>query len=460
MVTDKPVQGPGTDRPLNRLKTMYELRAYVDSMYAGGRKAKDEGRPVAWCMLSIPTPILTAMGIEAVFPENYGTICASSGAAATFLERAEIEGFPSHMCGYCRNGLGYAAMMSDLGGLIPPEAPGGGIAKPNLLVGSGAVCDARYKFFQALGRYFDVPVYIIEAPSPGQRESLMEGAHERTIRFMVKEYKEFVSFLEKFLGRKMDWDKIGNVQSARELDTVWWETNELRKARPGPMHSRDFWSSMSGALYKAGDAQEMTTLYRKMYQEVKGRVDNKIAGINTKEKYRMTFQGLPPWHSLGFFDKLAARGWNFVHESSYHPAKPSEADVSGISDPMERYVRMNSRSLADTIDRDFDPDEAAVIKEEIKRQGFSHRLSARNVREFQCDGAFLHPLLTCRAFSAPLYLYQKQLMEVYKVPSFILEGDTVDLTLFDPVAGIKKAEAFEETMDYYKEVRRKEGLEW
>ena len=88
MVTDKPVQGSSTDRPLNRLRTMYELRAYVDSMYAGGRKAKDEGRPVAWCMLSIPTPILTAMGIEAVFPENYGTICASSGAAATFLERA------------------------------------------------------------------------------------------------------------------------------------------------------------------------------------------------------------------------------------------------------------------------------------------------------------------------------------------------------------------------------------
>ena len=51
-------------------------------------------------------------------------------------------------------------------------------------------------------------------------------------------------------------------------------------------------------------------------------------------------------------------------------------------------------------------------------------------------------------------------MEAYKVPSLILEGDIVDLTLFDPVAGLLKAEAFEETMDYYKEVRKKEGLEW
>ena len=55
---------------------------------------------------------------------------------------------------------------------------------------------------------------------------------------------------------------------------------------------------MSGALYKAGDANEMTVLYSKMYDEVKNRVDNKIAGINREEKYRLTFQGLPPWHSL------------------------------------------------------------------------------------------------------------------------------------------------------------------
>ena len=460
MAAQNPVEGSRADRPINRLKSMYALRAYVDSMYDAGKDAQDEGRPVVWGMLSIPTPILTAMGMKVVFPENYGTICASSGAAARFLERAESDGFPSHMCGYCRNGLGYASRMSELGGQIPQEAPGPGLPKPALLVGSGAVCDSRYKFFQALGRYLDVPVYIVESPAGGQRESLAEGAHERTVQFLIKEYEQLVTYLEKFLGKRMDWDQLGETRSTKELDTVWWTANELRKARPCPMHSRDFWSSMSGALYKAGDATEMTVLYRKLFDEVKDRVDNKIAGINRKEKYRLTFEGLPPWHSLGFFDKLAERGWNFVHESNYHPARPVEVDVSHIGDPMERYVRSGSRSLAATIDRDFEPAEAAEIKEEIRRQGFSNRLAARNVREFQCDGAFLHPLLTCRAFTAPLYLYQKQIMETYKVPSLILEGDIVDLSLFDPVGGLKKAEAFEETMDYCREVRRKEGLEW
>lgn len=460
MTTEKNIRGPGADRPLNRLKSMYELRAYVDSMYEGSREAETEGRTVAWGMLSIPTPILTAMGIEVVFPENYGTVCASSGAAAGFLERAESEGFPGHMCGYCRNGLGYAARMADLGGRVPPEAPGGGISRPSLLVGSGAVCDARYKFFQALGRYLDVPVYILEAPAGGQRESLKEDAHERTVRFLIREYRQFITFLEDFLGKKMDWDKVGEIRSTQELDTVWWNINQLRREKPCPMNSRDFWSSMSGALYKAGDPEKMTVLYQKMYDEVKDRTDKKTAGINRKEKYRLTFQGLPPWHSLGFFDQLADRGWNFVHESSYHPARPVEIDVSHFSDPLERYVRANTRSLASTIDRDFEPEAAREIKEEIMTQGFSHRLAARNVREFRCDGAFLHPMLTCRAFTAPLFLYRKQIMDVYKVPSLILEGDIVDLSLFDPVEGLKKAEAFEEMMDHYKDVRKKEGLEW
>jgi hypothetical protein len=51
-------------------------------------------------------------------------------------------------------------------------------------------------------------------------------------------------------------------------------------------------------------------------------------------------------------------------------------------------------------------------------------------------------------------------MEVWKVPSLVIEGDIVDLTLFDPADALRKAEAFEETMDHYKKARREAGLEW
>ena len=447
-------------RPINRLKSMYALRALVDQMYQGGIDAGKQGRPVAWCMQDPFTgPILNAMDIESVYPENFGTVCAASeGAAAAFLERAEADGFPTHLCGYARNCLGYTARMLDMDG-IPPEAPGGGMPRPTVLLASGIACDSRFKWFQALGRYLDAPVYIAETPMPGAKESLMEGAHERDIKVYTQEIRDLVAFLEKTTGRKMDWDKFSReVDATMEMDKAFWEVNELRKARPGPMHSRDFWSSMTASLFRASNPTAVKELYRQMYEEVKYRVDNKISGINREEKYRLLFEGIPPWHSLKIFDELAERGWNFVTERIYHPPRP--IDLSMYSDPAERLARYRFQGMSHLIDAEFAPEEAAQIKAEIMEKGFSDKVSVRYARDYQVDGAFIHSVLSCRALSAPLNLFQAQVMAVWKVPSLTVEGDMVDTSLFDPAEVLRKAEAFEETMDYYKKVRQQAGLEW
>ena len=81
-------------------------------------------------------------------------------------------------------------------------------------------------------------------------------------------------------------------------------------------------------------------------------------------------------------------------------------------------------------------------------------------KTYQCDGALLHPLLTCRTATNHLMLVQDRLLNKLKVPSLVSEGDIVDLKLFNYADTMRKAEAFEEMMDHYKEMRRKEGLEW
>lgn len=139
-------------RVISKLESVYPLRALVNDMYKRGVEASKEGKPVAWGMLNwwYGDLILKAMDIEAVYPENFGTVCAAFGAAPAYLQRCDSEGFPNHMCGYARNGIGYTAIMHDLGE-IPPDAPMGGMPKPMLLMGSGFLCDARYKWFQAVG---------------------------------------------------------------------------------------------------------------------------------------------------------------------------------------------------------------------------------------------------------------------------------------------------------------------
>ena len=78
-------------------------------------------------------------------------------------------------------------------------------------------------------------------------------------------------------------------------------------------------------------------------------------------------------------------------------------------------------------------------------------------KTYQCDGALLHPLLTCRSATNHLMLVQDRLLDKLKVPSLVAEGDIVDLNLFNHADTMRKAEAFEEIMDHYREVQAKRG---
>jgi benzoyl-CoA reductase/2-hydroxyglutaryl-CoA dehydratase subunit BcrC/BadD/HgdB len=441
------MSGEKKEKTIKRLKAMYPLRSLVDKMYERAVEYNEEGKPTAWCMVNWwgADAVLRTMDIAAVYPEDYGAVCAAFGTAQAFLDRCNSDGFPDHLCGYARNGIGYASRMKELGG-IPPEAPMSGMPKPTLLLCSGYFCDTRYKWFQSLGRYLDAPVWLLEMPHPGVRESLSgDGTQKHIIEFMVKELREFIAFLEHLVGKKMDWDKLDEVvNDLIEMNRVWHEVNELRKAKPCPMHSRDFWSCMPASLYVAEDPGKTAVLYRNLYDEVKEKIDKKEAAI-PEEKYRLAFAELPPWHSLGFFDKLAERGWNFVVESwSYHPPKPT--DLSKISNPLERIARHTYRHFAGFFE------EAYKNGEHLGYFGYPY---LDYVKEYECDALVAHPLLTCRTATNHLAYVQDRLMKVLKVPTIVIEGDIVDLKHFNPEEALTRAEAFEEVIEHYREVRKK-----
>ena len=444
---------PKPGKAINRLKSMYPLRNVVNEAYLTTLMASQAGNPTAWSMLNWweGDILLKAMDVEVVYPENYATIAASMGQAEGYLALADAEGFPAHLCGYARTTLGYTKrMMVDEAGRVPPDAPLGGMARPTLLVGAGTACDARYKWFQALGRYFDCPQWVLELPHLGVKEFQEDGAEEAAVRFVVAELRAFVAFLERLLGRKMDWAKLeAVVDLALKIQRVFHEVNELRKHRPCPMHSGDFWSAMPGCLFLTGHLPKVLELYEDMHREVAERVAQGVAGIAVPEKYRLLFAELPPWHSLKFFENLAERGWNFVVESyAYHPVVPM--DLSAVSDPLERIARICMRFF-----------------HLRHRQAFSDGVSYAFVapyldsaRTYRCDGAFLHPLLTCRTASAHLQATQDVLIRKLRVPSLLAEGDIVDIRLFNPERTLIQAEAFEATMDHYREERRQAGSDW
>ena len=96
------------------------------------------GKKVAWCSNNIPSEILEAMDITAVYLENYATVCASKRLSSAFCREGERAGFSQDVCGYARILMGYL-----LGGEDLPEAPYSGPAEPDILIVNSYSCDSR-----------------------------------------------------------------------------------------------------------------------------------------------------------------------------------------------------------------------------------------------------------------------------------------------------------------------------
>lgn len=109
-------------------------RKYYAESQSGAKKQK-----VAWCSNGIPSEILEAMNINAVYVENYATVCASKRLSSAFCQAGERAGFSQDVCGYARILMGYL-----LGGDETLERPYGGLANPDFLVVNSYSCDSRH----------------------------------------------------------------------------------------------------------------------------------------------------------------------------------------------------------------------------------------------------------------------------------------------------------------------------
>jgi hypothetical protein len=76
------------------LETAREAGYFGKKMLKNAYIAQTEGRPIGWSMVTWYEGelIAQAMGMELVFPENYGAMCAAFGLAEPYLERCDIDG--------------------------------------------------------------------------------------------------------------------------------------------------------------------------------------------------------------------------------------------------------------------------------------------------------------------------------------------------------------------------------
>jgi len=432
-------KGEGTHKTTARkwTESAKKVRGLVKDMYT---RALVEEKPVAWVMLSMINELFLAMDVLPVYPENYTSLCASKRVADPFIQRAEADGYSNVICSYARTGLGYAACWQDTGA-IPDFAPDGGMAKPVMLVGSGFMCDTRYKWFQALSRYLEVPCYNFDMPIPPSGRARRPDAMMHYLNYILAQLRGLIAFMEETLGRKMDWDRLDEiVRRAEKTNALMYDAFVLAaSAEPCPMPAQDTFDSFVPASYMSGSVEALE-FYQGLYDEVKQRADKKESLI-PDEKYRLIWGGgIPPWHTMDIFNYVEDRGGVFVYQTSYQPLAPVEVP-DNVTDPLMRMLLMRSMPAATRIAKEHGLQQSGL-------GGFSGMFSpVFFVKPFNAQGVVMSMLRSCRSATIGQIHQRRLLAEHSTAPVLILEGDMVDIRDHPEAEWKMKLDAFLETME-------------
>lgn len=437
--TPNEAHGKETIQPARKrdIGAVVEISKLIRLHYKRLHEAAAAGEPIAYVMVGWPQEILRAMKVNCAYTENYAAVCASKQEVLPFLTLSENDGFSRDLCSYAQAWIGYTAELAKSGQSTVSSAPWGGLPKPSFLLGRGQ-CEAGYKGFQVLSRYLDVPMFVydnklIEHPTGFDWEDT--DVQRRYIAYIKGQIQESVYFLEKVLGRKINWDDVSEAMKRHhEARQFWHETHDLRRNKPCPIGTRDMVTAMFPLYFMMG-SQEGLDAYRKLYNEVKARADSKMGAIPGEEKYRLMWGGIAQWHNLAFFNSLEEAGGVFVIDHYYRDAFP-QIDVSNPLQALaERHFWEHAQTIARAKSKQFgDVGDG--------RTGLYLDLAQR----YDINGIIFHLIKTCRPVSVGWIHVYETLRDRLKMPTYLLEGDIVDKRQFDEQQVKRNVASFVELM--------------
>jgi benzoyl-CoA reductase subunit B len=460
----------GKQEARKKRKTATEAASKIGGMVkaaiGGTVKAKEEGKKLAYSFIVCSyDEIIRAMDIVPVWTENYAGICGAKRDAQRFLERAESLGFSRSLCTYALCGLGFDQWREELGEM-PPDAPWGGQARPDMMLSSGQIlCDPRNKWYQACQQFMpDVPIYDVGLPWPMYEDDIeLSEIQDYYISYIVSELRGLVEFLKEQTGRKMDYDRLRELVDLGERTwNLIWETYELRRAVPTPMGTGDAMNTMVPMVFMLG-TQEGYDFFAELNRELKEKIA-KGEGVVPDEKYRLLWGGgLPSWFALTDFNYFNSKGAVFPVETTYRMIEPTyRLNIPDTDDPIERLAWRWLGYWTYWFDKakkrpGSEPDVERLIQ---------------YIEDYRIDGVVMHEAFSCRTWHLGLIWQLNQLKKIYKpipvlvlgskeennlehreLPSLILESDIVDISSYSEVDTRARIDAFIETLESTKKSR-------
>lgn len=385
------------------LKATKNLQVLMGNLDRDMREAKSEGKKIAWGTGSAPMDILLAMDIIPTYPESYIAACGASRSATPLCEMAEEMGYSQDICSYSRSGIGFNSLENPESLKIPPPP------KPDIILGCTG-CNTHVKWWEQLGRHFNVPVLMLETPFI--HKDLSRDDIQGAIKYVENQLKEMVRFISEFCGKPYNYDKLQEcVSNTAEAAKLYQEFVNTGKTRPSSISAFDCFTHLAPLMQGRGFAESID-YYQILVKEARQRVKDGFSAVGT-ENYRLYLDNIPVWYKVGWLSRrLAGQGACAV--TSVYPWFWIDMFAGQDGErPLESIAERQQLAVANHF--------------------AEHRIQwlSELTREFSVDGLLVPACATCKMYLPEQGVIIRETQKKTGLPAGFIEGDMVDERYFD-----------------------------
>ncbi|MCK9390896.1 MAG: 2-hydroxyacyl-CoA dehydratase family protein [Syntrophales bacterium] len=403
-----------TEKDKRKIKSVKKMKEIMTLYYIDAKTAAENNKKVAWITSGGPVEPLIAMDIIPVYPENHGAMIGASKMGVDLCEKAEAMGYASDLCSYARSDISCATVNG---------GPIGGLPKPDMLICCNNICGTVLKWYEIQARYFNVPLFIFDTPF------CHTGYYEEMRRYVRSQVDEYIEFLEKTAGRKLDKDRmeeVGRLSVAGQR--MWQAVLDTTVNKPAPMSAFDAFFHLALIVTLRG-TQTAVDYYQELLDEMNQRVKDGIGAV-PNERYRLLWDNLPIWYRTKWLsEKFAA------HDACLVADTYTSAWCGAL-----RYIDENDflNSMAEGYSRiylNIGVDEMA-------------RTVCDMVDKYDVDGLVIHSNRSCKPYSLGQYDIQRIVEAKKGIPSLMIEADMCDERMFSESQIETRIEAFIEMLKH------------
>lgn len=367
--------------------------------------------------------LLEGFAAVPIYPEINALQLAIRHQSLGPILAAEDMGYAADNCAYVKADIGcYVKGITPAGGKMP---------KPTLLLCNFVGCNTYAKWFEHVAALTGAPLYMLDVPFlRGDQPS------QADIDYVVRQLHEVVTLLERLTGRRFDYARFQQaVDWSRQTEEIWSQIKHLAQHVPSPFDAYFDAITLMGPLYVHRAKRQGLEFFQAALAEFQQKCDLN-QGIYDQEKFRLVFEGPPPYPHFRTFRDMFAK-WKACAVASTYSTVGGLWEFGFRHDP----------------ERPFDSVAMHMLAHNVTNRNYLQRYEQihRYVKEWKADGIIVHFVKSCRLFSAGQGDMRDYFTKQLGIPTLYIESDLEDPRYFSEAQIKNRIDAFFEALEHAKQ---------